>query len=215
MKTHHLVILIQALAIIAMFALGQYYLPALPEQVPSHWNFTGEVDSYMPATQFVLIFPAIALGLAIFFPILAHIDPRHRNYRYFQKPWFILQNIIILFFAYMYFITLYISLNPTQNLNPGPFIIGGIGILFIIIGNYLGKIRQNYFVGIKTPWALNNADNWNKTHRLGGWLFLLAGIIFLLEAFLWWHIVPIFITTIAITVLLPFIYSYLLYRHHK
>jgi len=88
----------------------------------------------------------------------------------------------------------------------------GIGILFVLIGNYMGKVRQNYFVGFKTPWALANEDVWNKTQRVGGLMFVLTGIVFIIEAFLKWYLLPIFIIVMILTVILPILYSYWVFK---
>ena len=115
-----------------------------------------------------------------------------------------------MFFAYLYFVTLYLALNLGKAIEP--FIFGGIGVLFILIGNYLGKIRQNYFIGIKTPWTLNNEEVWNKTQRVGGWSFVISGLIIFAEVFLKWQVLPVMIFAVVFASLTPVIYSYVIYR---
>ena len=85
-----------------------------------------------------------------------------------------------------------------------------IGVVFIIVGNYLPKCRQNYTIGIKIPWTLNDEDNWNKTHRFAGVLWTVAGFVFLATAFLgnFW----IFLPLVLIMVIVPMIYSYILHK---
>lgn len=185
----------------------------LPDQMPTHWNVAGQVDAYMPKGNAVLLFPAITLVVTLLFPVLTMIDPRKEKYVLFRRPWLILQTVFVLFFAYMYFVSLYLSLNPEILITP--FILGGIGVLFIVIGNYLGKVRQNYFVGIKTPWTLDNEEVWNKTQRVGGWAFLFAGIVTLINGFVQWQLVPVMIAVISVAVVVPIAYSYFLYRKLK
>ena len=88
-----------------------------------------------------------------------------------------------------------------------------MGILFMVIGNYLPKCKQNYTMGIKLPWTLHDEDNWNRTHRLAGWTWMAGGILMILNAFLNWE--WILWGSLALMVLIPFIYSYLLYRKKK
>jgi len=196
-----------------MFIVGAALYNALPDLVPSHWNIKGEIDSYLPKLTSIILFPAITLGLALLFPIVSAIDPKKEKYILFRKPWVVLQMSIVLFFAYLYFVTLYMAFNPAIPIIP--FIFGGIGVLFVLIGNYLGKIRQNYFVGIKTPWTIDNEEVWNRTNRLGGWLFTIAGLIVFAEAFIQWQVVAVFIVAVVIAAVLPIVYSYVLFRHLK
>jgi uncharacterized membrane protein len=85
-----------------------------------------------------------------------------------------------------------------------------LGLLFTIIGNYLPKCKQNYTIGIKVPWTLDNEENWNRTHRLAGRLWVVCGLIILFTGFfsLTWILLPIAL----LMVLVPFVYSYMLYR---
>jgi uncharacterized membrane protein len=86
----------------------------------------------------------------------------------------------------------------------------GLGFLFMLIGNYLSKIRQNYFIGIKLPWTLANEDNWNKTHRLAAWAFVLAGLVFILEAIVLFYPAWVLGSSILLATVGPMIYSYVL-----
>lgn len=213
MKFSKPVFAIQLLIIAAMVIATWLLYDKLPNMMPSHWNFEGAVDSYMEKTTWVYLFPGITLAMALMFPILSSIDPRKEKYELFRRPWLILQMVFVGFFAYLYFVSLYMALNPEVAITP--FVLGAVGVLFVIIGNYLGKVRQNYFVGIKTPWTLDNEEVWNKTQRVGGWAFLIAGLFIFAEAFIKWQIGWIILTAIIVTVLVPVVYSYILYRQLK
>jgi uncharacterized membrane protein len=88
-----------------------------------------------------------------------------------------------------------------------------VGLLFIIIGNYLPKSKQNYTVGIKLPWTLNNETNWNKTHRLAGYLWIVGGVMMFVNSFLQIFWMPVFIAIISLLSIVPAVYSYILYRN--
>lgn len=103
--------------------------------------------------------------MVILFQFLPKMDPKRENYPKFEKTWEIFQFSLLIFFAYAYFITIFAALDPSLNVNKS--IMLGIGALFVIIGNYMGKIRKNYFIGFRLPWTLDNEEAWNKTHRLG------------------------------------------------
>ncbi len=193
-----------------MYLVGWILFDQLPAEIPTHWNAAGEVDAYMPKMKAIILFPSIALLVTLLFPLFRFIDPKREKYALFTKSWMMIQTAILFFFAYIYFVSLYIALNPGTQMEQ--FIFGGIGVLFILIGNYLGKIRQNYFVGIKTPWTLNNEEVWNKTQRVGGWSFVISGLILFAEAFLKIYLVPVMIFCIAFAALTPVIYSYFAYR---
>jgi uncharacterized membrane protein len=90
-----------------------------------------------------------------------------------------------------------------------------VGVMFIIIGNYLPKCRQSYTMGIKLPWTLNDEENWNATHRFGGWLWMIGGAAFLAVEAMGGMSTMFTLVTIAAMVLLPTAYSYLYYRRHR
>ena len=86
-----------------------------------------------------------------------------------------------------------------------------MGLLFILIGNYLPKTKQSYTMGIRLPWTLSSEENWNRTHRLAGFLWVLCGVLFIVMSFIGWSL-PLFLILLAVMILVPLIYSYLLYR---
>ncbi len=85
-----------------------------------------------------------------------------------------------------------------------------VGIVFMILGNYMHKVKQNYTVGIKIPWTLDSEENWNRTHRLASWLWILSGVVFLINGILQlgWLLVAI----LMVSVLVPIVYSFVLYK---
>lgn len=198
------------LIVVAMFAASGLLYSRLPAMLPVHWNVRGDVDGYMPKNLAVFMTPGIALLIFGLFQILPQFDPKKEKYILFRHEYEIIQTSMIAFFAYMEFLTYYLSLHPTVNIRPLLFI--GLGGLFILLGNFLSKIRQNYFVGVKTPWALANEDNWNKTHRFASWCFVLAGIATLAESFFLWYAPVIIFGGIMLAALLPYIYSFLLFK---
>ncbi|MBU0981191.1 SdpI family protein [Patescibacteria group bacterium] len=205
---------LQLFIVALMCAVGFYFYDLLPDPMPSHWNFAGEVDGYMTKKSMIVIIPAITLGMTILFKILSKIDPKRKNYELFKSAWGLLQTTLIAYMAYIYFVSIYAALSP--GVNVGAYVLGGIGALFILLGNFLGKIRQNYFVGIKTPWTLNSEDNWNKTHRVAGWTFVVGGLLIILQAAFLPHLMAwMFFSTIAVIALLPILYSFLIYKWEK
>lgn len=121
--------------------------------------------------------------IAILFDVLPHVDPRKKNYSKFEHFY---DQFCIFMQLFLFGMT---SITLVENFRPGtvniPLVITiAIGILFLFIGNELPKVKSNFFMGIRTPWALCSEENWRRTHRLGGKCFFTAGIILILAAFL-------------------------------
>lgn len=201
------------LIVVVMILIWIYIYPMLPDSIPVHWWFDGKPDRMGSKLTNLIAFPAIALVLIIVFAFLPKLDPKKENYDKFGKPWEILQFSIIWFMLYMYIVTNFVTLNPEYNISK--FIMFGIWVLFLIIWNYMWKIRQNYFVGIKVPWTLANEEVWNKTHRFGGKMFMLAWILFILNAFFLRQVVGVFTVAICLMVFSPIIYSYVIFKKIK
>ena len=142
--------------------------------IPTHWNIYGEVDGTGGRFEGLMLLPLIALGLYVLLLVLPRIDPARANYASFTGPYTLLRVALALMMAAMHALLLATALG--YELNTGRWIPVLVGLLFIVLGNIMGKVRPNYFVGIKTPWTLASARSWEKTHRAGGRLFVAAGI---------------------------------------
>lgn len=199
--------------VLLMLVAGILVYERLPEIIPTHWNFAGEADGFGPKATFVWLFPGIAIAMLILFWVLPKIDPKKDKYKKFAEVWEIMQAVIVGYFAYMYFVSMYAAM--VAEVNVSAFVLVGVGVLFLIMGNYMGKVRQNYFVGIKTPWTIENEDVWNKTHRLGGWCFVIAALIFILQGLTGFISIWLFGLAIVIAALVPIIYSYVIFPRKK
>jgi len=167
-------IFIIALCVFSSF----YFYSKFPDQVPSHWNFAGEIDDYSSKGFAAFFFPALVLGIYILLTFIPCLDPKKERYADFSKAYNILRLSITLLMAGIYAI---ISINGIGITLPvGKIMPISIGFLFVIIGNFLPKVRQNWFVGIRTPWTLSSEEVWNKTHRFGGKAFVVSGLAMIL-----------------------------------
>jgi uncharacterized membrane protein len=164
------------------FGMGILALPFLPAQVPSHWNIAGEVDGYSSPLTAALLTPALILALAVILPRLPKIDPRRENYAQFQGTYALTINAIALFLTALHLLTLAFALGAGFDLARLVFL--GLGLLIAVIGNELGRVQPNYFMGIRTPWTLADDEVWRRTHRLGGRLLAVAGALTALAALL-------------------------------
>lgn len=197
--------------IILGFGFGAYFYSSLPDRVPIHWNIEGEVNGY--GTKFFGAFglPLINLGCYLMFIILPYIDPKKKNYEKFNSTYQYLKYILIIFLFGIQVITLLASTGVVINI--ADYIQIMISLIFILIGNVMGRFSHNYFVGIKTPWTLADEQVWKRTHRIAGPLWVIGGILNLLLTFTGIYFKKIgFIIILIIIVVIPIIYSYILYR---
>jgi|SRR5680860_174959 len=193
------------------FALGAYFYPSLPDKVPTHWNASGEVNGYGSKLFGAFGLPVISLATYLLFLVLPYIDPRKKNYADFKSTYQFLKYLIILFFLGIEAMTLLIVSGVIVN--KPIFIQIMVSLLFILIGNVMGRFKHNYFVGIKTPWTLANEEVWRKTHRLAGPLWVLGGVINIILAFTGTNMNGIgFMVIVAMISLIPVGYSYFAYR---
>ncbi|MCL4514372.1 MAG: SdpI family protein [Firmicutes bacterium] len=161
-----------------LVALALY--PTLPDRIPIHWNIRGEIDGWSSRSG-VFIMPAGIIGLYLLFLVLPLIDPRRENYPKFQSTYRILRWTFVIFMTALGGITLAAARGVPINIS---FVVPVmVSVLFIIFGNLMGRIRYNWFVGIRTPWALSSEDVWRLTHRVAGRAWVIGGLISLVGAF--------------------------------
>ncbi|MFH1822383.1 MAG: SdpI family protein [Patescibacteria group bacterium] len=210
LKTEILPLIFIILAAISSF----YFYAHFPERVPIHWNFAGEVDNYGSRATGAFLFPAIMIGMYFLFLLLPYLDPKKDRYQQFRKVYHFFKAYLIFFMLAMYFITGFNALG--YNIPVGLWVPVLVGLLFIIIGNYLGKIKPNWFIGIRTPWTLSSEEVWNKTHRFGGKIFILGGIIMIAIPFVPTYLVSwVFMVDIVLILVGTIGYSYILYLREK
>ena len=201
--------IISTLFIIATLVVAAILYPSLPEMIPTHWNAQGEIDGYMKKPGGVLMMPAMALTTFIIMKIIPVISPKGFRTDKFSDVIGVLQVTLVGFMSIVAILVLLEAHGLNVLINE--VIIAGVGLLFVVIGNYLGKVRKNFFIGIRTPWTLASDEVWNRTHRMGGKLFMLSGVIIWLGALL--RLPLTWTVGVAVgLVLIPVVYSYFLYR---
>ncbi|HAI98815.1 TPA: hypothetical protein DCL30_04765 [Candidatus Peribacteria bacterium] len=206
---------VKILIVAGMFLAGALLYPKLPDIITTHWGVSGQPDGWMPKAYGTWLLPGLTLLMTILFPIFSRLDPKQENYPLFARTWEIIQIAMIAMMAYIFAVQLYASIHPEASALVGRFILLGVGALFVVIGNYMGKIRQNFFVGLRTPWSLSDPEVWSRSQRFGGWMFVLGGLAFMAEAAIWKYEIPVFIAVITAVVVVPVVYSYVLYRQRK
>ena len=207
MKKSNLIILA---IILISFIIGLYIYPQMPEKMASHWNFKGEVDGYISRFWGLFLMPFISVVLFLLFLLIPKIDPLKANIEKFRKYFDGFVVLIILFLFYLYLLTIFWNFGVKFSMNqvlPPAF-----GILFFYCGILIEKAKRNWFIGIRTPWTMSSEKVWEKTHKIGGRLFKISGIIALLGIFfpglaLFFVLIPV-----IFVVIYTVIYSYFEYR---
>ena len=192
------------------------FYPALPAVIPTHWGFDGAVDGTGPKWMALILAVLPFLMLALF-RIIPAIDPKGKNYEKFSAIYngFIVGMVV--FFAALSWMTELAVFAPAV-MNKGfvallvPFL---LGLLLLVMGNYMPRIKQNYTFGCKTPWALNDEHNWNRTHRMGGIVLTLIGAVCMVSGVVG-LLVPWVLTLVMPAVLIGgilwiYLYSYLVF----
>lgn len=184
----------------------------LPDTVPTHWGASGEVDGYSNKAFAVLGIPLVMLVIHWICIFVSMLDPKHRNVE--GKPLGVVLWICPLMSLLCGFLILSAALGYDFSVEIIMPII--IGILFIVIGNYLPKCRHNYTIGIKLPWTLNDEENWNHTHRFAGPVWVIGGIMLMALSLVPSNVVFILLMVVVILMVsIPTIYSYVYYRRHN
>lgn len=193
---------------ILLFALvNLLFYKKMPETLPTHWGFNNKIDGYSSKFTSLITTPLLLILLNIFSCFMLDNDPKNKDKNNFVIT--IGKATIPLVMLITFVISVFYGLG--KKINVMVIISIFVGFLLILIGNYLPKTKRNYTVGIKLPWTLNSDENWNKTHRLAGYFFILGGIIFLLTPFIGNEYL-IFLTFMIIGII-PAIYSFYLYKN--
>lgn len=202
-------LIITSLIILLPIAAGLLLWNRLPDTVPTHWGMDGTIDSWGSKDFAVFVPPLILLATHWLCVLVTFSDPGNKNRNQKAKK-MVLWTIpfVSLFSSAMLYGT---ALEAKLNMVSITFAM--VGILFIVLGNYLPKIRQNYTIGIKVPWALHSEDNWYATHRFGGKVYVIGGLALLLMTFF-----PVELTMVMMVVILlvmgfaPMLYSWAYYK---
>jgi uncharacterized membrane protein len=212
MQTSRRIELAQILLIVAMFIAGACVWTYVPDRIPVHWNFRGEVDRYGGRFVGLFLIPLVAAGLYLLLRVLPKIDPRAANYQTFAGTYTIIRCGLIVFTAVLHGLLLLAALG--QPIPMGTVVPAIVGLLLIAVGVLMTRIKPNWFVGVRTPWTLSSDLSWTKTHRMAAMLLPLSGVAVMLSGFLeaeWavYAMLAVILSSVAGLV----VYSYLVWRH--
>ena len=213
MKLRALAILVVA-SVVAMLAISAWAWGRVPDdaQIPIHWGIDGQPNGYAPKWVGFLFTPALGLVLGAVFLVIPRIDPRREHLIASNRAWVAITGSAMVLLVLVHAAVVAAALGTTFDMGRVVAIV--IGGLFVVIGNFLGKTRSNWFMGIRTPWTLSSERSWTKTHRLGGRLFMAVGLLSIVlglvtsDQVVFYALLP----GILVAALVPIVYSYFVWR---
>ena len=212
-KKYRTTIIITTLITLLPILFGLIVWNRLPEQIATHWGANGQADGYSGKAFAVFGIPCILAALQLFVSFITLNDPKRRNIH--KKPLTLVLWILPVMSVLMNCMTYAVALG--MKVDVGIIVSILIGLLFIILGNYMPKLQQNYTLGIRVPWTLNSTENWNRTHRLGGKMFILGGFLLIITGFLGsvmgdYGTLAALIVIVLICAGVPAVYSFWLFK---
>lgn len=206
MKNYKRTVIITTLLLLVPIIIGLLLWNQLPERIATHFGLNNQPDGWSSRAMAVFGLPGIILGCHLLCAFGMQADPKKKNVSG-KITGLVLWVSPILAMATCGS-TYAIALG--KNVDIGMVCMLLIGVVFIVMGNYLPKCRQNFTVGIKIPWTLNSTENWNRTHRMAGILWMLSGVILVVNAFIGFSwLIP---TVLVVAGIAPMVYSFLLYK---
>jgi uncharacterized membrane protein len=198
------------LPIVVMAIASVIAYPRLPEQVASHWNWRGQVNNWQSRRQAAVFLPMLALVMWGVMRALPSIDPRRANYSKFQPTYEFMVGATLTVIALIHLAVLASGIGmPIAIHRVIPI---ALGIILVAIGNQLPRARSNWWFGIRNPWTLSNDRVWERTHRVGGYLMMAAGVVMIVGALLSVRAGPLVIACVAVWAIGSMIYSYVAWR---
>ena len=202
-------LILTSIVILMPMLVGLALWNRLPERMPTHFNFSGEVDGYSSRLFAIVGLPLFILAMQLLCAFVLRADPKKQNIseKLVQLALWICPAVSLFVGVSMYLSALGYVLNINR------FVSVFVGLLFVIMGNYLPKCRPNYTMGIRLPWTLADEENWNHTHRFAGYVWIVVGLAVLASAFLGGinNVLTVLLIAAAAS---PAVYSYLYAKKH-
>lgn len=205
-KVNVKLLMLTSLMTLLPIIIGGLFWDRLPEMIPTHFGLDGTADGYSSKFQALVTLPLILVLVHILVVVVTAKDPKADNVT--PKMRLFVYGFIPVLSILVQSLSLGYALGFVKDTTKLVFMF--LGVIFLILGNYLPKIKQNYTVGIKIPWTLHDEENWNKTHRLAGKLWVLGGLLILIDAWFGFALPVVFFGSILLMIAIPTVYSYLL-----
>jgi uncharacterized membrane protein len=168
--------------IVAAVTISIVAYPRMPDRVPIHWTWRGEIDAYGPKLTNTILLPAALLTLWALLRFLPRIDPLRENYAKFQETYDLVVNCALTVIALVHVAVVAATLGWPVSVTR--LLTAGLGLTLVVIGNVLPRARRNWWFGIRTPWTLSNERVWERTQRVAGYLLFGVGVVGMVVAFI-------------------------------
>ena len=207
-KTHKKTIILTALLCLVPVIAGLLLWDRLPDRIPTHFGLSNDPNGWSSKPFAVFGIPAFIAVLELICVLCADIDPKKKNIapKVMVPVLWMMPTLSWLVMAMSYAAAL------GKQWDVGTIAMVFVGLTMVVLGNFMPKAKQNYTVGIKVPWALNDEENWGRSNRVGGYCFTIGGILVVILAFAHW--IWAALGVILLCVLIPTVYSYIYYRRH-
>ena len=198
--------ILTSIIILAPIVVGLILWDKLPAEMATHFDANGVADGWSPKELAVFGLPLFLLAVHWFCMAFTSVDPKRQNF----------SDKVIVLVMWLCPVVSIVGNGATylyamdNSVNTTPIAMLLLGCVFIVVGNYMPKMKQSYTIGIKVPWALNSEENWNRTHRFAGYMYMLAGVVTIISGFIqqFWLV----IVALVIASLVPMAYSFILYK---
>ena len=209
MKTRNIQILIIGLILVS-FLTGAYLYSNMPEKMASHWDANGNVNGYMPKLLGLFLLPVISTILFLTFMLIPKIDPLKANIEKFRRHFDV---FVLLLFVFLFYIHMLIMLwNMGYRFNIIQLLVPALGVIIYYSGVMIENAKQNWFIGVRTPWTLSSEVVWDKTNKLAGKLFRGAGVLAAMGLVFPKYAIFLILVPVILAAVYPIIYSYQKYQ---
>jgi uncharacterized membrane protein len=208
--TRNRALVIGLLLVLVGVALSVWAYQSLPARVPTHWDLGGNVNGYSSRLVAVSIMPVTLAVIWLLILVLPPISPRGFRFDHSASAFYICMLAVIALMVVIHFVVLRAELTgvaPSMTL-----LFGAIGIVLAVVGSFLGRLKKNFWIGVRTPWTLASDEVWQRTNKLAGQLFVAGGIAIAVASFFGAAVVAVLVAVIAIAAIVSIAYSYILYR---
>ena len=209
MKTKNIQILIIGLILVS-FLIGAYLYPYMPEKMASHWDANGSVDGYMPKLWGLFLLPVISAILFLVYMLVPKIDPLKGNIEKFRGHFDVFILLLFVFLFYVHMLTMLWNLSYRFNIIQ--LLAPAFGLLIYYAGIMMENAKQNWFIGVRTPWTLSSEVVWDKTNKLAGKLFKVAGVLAAMGLIFPKYAIFLILVPVILAAVYPIIYSYQKYQ---
>ena len=209
MKTKNIQILLIGLILVS-FLIGAYLYPYMPEKMASHWDANGSVDGYMPKLGGLFLLPVISAILFLVYMLIPKIDPLKGNIEKFRGHFDVFILLLFVFLFYVHMLTMLWNLSYRFNIIQ--LLAPALGMIIYYAGIMMENAKQNWFIGVRTPWTLSSEVVWDKTNKLAGKLFKVAGVLAAMGLIFPKYAIFLILVPVILAAVYPIIYSYQKYQ---